>query len=295
MFCGCSAAPPPWLKNKYQINLDKEVEETINELEIKPLPPDLCGAASTRIAEAASSLGFNWFRQPKFMHIKENKFNCKATCMLGCKCQAKWNAAQFVEEAQDHGLTVKTGTKVEEILYKDHKIIGVRGKLKGKNFTATASTVILAAGGIGTPRILQRSGLKDAGIGMAMDTTVMVYGVTKESGNGNEPPMTWSFENDQDGYMLSTLIDPWLLYPMMAVRTGFKYLLTWPKWHKVAGIMIKLKDEISGGVLADGSISKPLTKIDQQRLQSARQDRTTQGKESLLQYCHRRPFLLQPR
>ena len=35
------------------------------------------------------------------------------------------------------------------------------------------------------------------------------------------------------------------------------------------GVMIKLKDSVSGGVFADGSISKPLTSDDQQRLQAA--------------------------
>ena len=40
---------------------------------------------------------------------------------------------------------------------------------------------------------------------MTMDTTVMVYGTTREPGNGREPPMTWSWENDADGYMLPRL------------------------------------------------------------------------------------------
>jgi choline dehydrogenase-like flavoprotein len=55
----------------------------------------------------------------------------------------------------------------------------------------TAGTV-LAAGGIGTPRILQASGFADAGQGMTMDVTSMVCGFVKERGDGNEPSMTWS-------------------------------------------------------------------------------------------------------
>ncbi len=31
-----------------------------------------------------------------------------------------------------------------------------------------------------------------------MDTTVMVYGFTRDRGIGGEPPMTWSWENDED-------------------------------------------------------------------------------------------------
>ena len=97
----------------------------------------------------------------------------------------------------------------------------------------------------------------------------MVYGFIKGRGAGNEPPMTWSWENLEDGYMLSTLIDPWLLYPIITALKGPKYPLYWPKWNNILGVMIKLKDVVSGGVFANGSISKPLTANDKPRLKKA--------------------------
>jgi len=141
--------------------------------------------------------------------------------------------------------------------------------MSGKAFTARAETVVLAAGGIGSPRILQASGFPEAGSGMAMDTTVMLYGTTRENGNGNDPPMTWSWEDREVGFMLSTLVDPWLLYPIITGLKGLGYTLTWPRWNNTLGVMIKLKDEISGGVTPDGRISKPLTENDHQRLKLA--------------------------
>ena len=81
--------------------------------------------------------------------------------------------------------------------------------------------------------------------------------------------MTWSWENPEVGYMLSTLVDPWLLYPLINSLKGIKYALYWPKWNNILGVMIKLKDEISGGVFPDGKISKPLTKADRPRLKMA--------------------------
>jgi hypothetical protein len=104
-----------------------------------------------------------------------------------------------------------------------------------------------------------------------MDITAMVYGFVKEQGIGNEPPMTWSWENQEVGYMLSTLIDPWLLYPLIMMLKGPKYPLYWPKWNHILGVMIKLKDVVSGGVFPDGSISKPLTDQDRPRQQMAEQ------------------------
>jgi choline dehydrogenase-like flavoprotein len=44
----------------------------------------------------------------------------------------------------------------------------------------------------------------------------------------------------------------------------------WRRWGNLLGVMIKLKDELSGGVFADGTIRKPLTAQDAGRLASAR-------------------------
>ena len=270
MYAGCAAPPPRWFKDRYRLDIDAEVAETIQELEIRPLPSELRGEASTRIAEAARALGYAWFAQPKFMKpARGSRFDCGATCMLGCRCGAKWSAAEYVDEAVAAGARLLTGAHVERVLVEAGHVRGVSGRLDGRPFSARADTVILAAGGIGSPRILQASGFDAAGQGMTMDTTVMVYGFTKERGNGNEPPMTWSWENDDEGYMLSTLIDPWLLYPMINSLKSPRYALTWPRWNNILGVMIKLKDEISGGVFPDGKISKPMTDGDAERLRSA--------------------------
>ena len=58
VFAGCAAPPPPWLHERYGIDIRAEVEETIRELGIAPLPPELRGTASTRLAQAAQSLGY---------------------------------------------------------------------------------------------------------------------------------------------------------------------------------------------------------------------------------------------
>jgi choline dehydrogenase-like flavoprotein len=159
--------------------------------------------------------------------------------------------------------------RVERVLVEDGVATGVAGFVGRRPFTIHANVVVLAAGGIGTPRILQRTGLHGAGQGMVMDTTMMVYGHAPFKGNGQEPPMTWSYADDDLGVLYSTLIDPWLLYPLIMATKGPAYPLTWHRWGHTLGVMIKLKDEISGGVLADGRIHKGLTADDQRRLSQA--------------------------
>ncbi|MFO7965783.1 MAG: GMC family oxidoreductase N-terminal domain-containing protein [Desulfobacterales bacterium] len=273
MFAGCASVPPPWLKEKYGLDIDAEVSETIGQLGIEPLPEHLRGEASTRIALAAGALGYDWYAQPKFMFPERARgkhgFDCGASCMLGCACGAKWNAAEWIDDAVRAGAEVRTGARVKQVLANGGEVVGVTGRIGRREFIAEAGTVVVCAGGLGTPRILQASGFAHAGEGMTMDTTVMVYGFTKRRGTGMEPPMTWSWENDEAGFMLSTLIDPWLLYPMMAVRKGPGPALRWVKWNKMLGLMIKLKDDIAGGVYPDGRISKPLTRSDRERLMLA--------------------------
>ncbi len=270
MYCGCAADPPDWFKTKYGIDLTPYVQQIRSELKLAPLPAELRGAASTRLAEAGKALGYDWFPQEKFMWPERTKkFRCGARCMLGCRCGAKWNAGEFVDEAQTNGARLLTGARVIRVDYGPDGVIGVYFRHRSQERFAAADTVILAAGGIGTPRLLQSSGLQSAGQGMTMDTTVMVYGFDRHQGIGKEPPMTWSWENLSDGYMLSTLLDPWLLYPLIAARSHWTRFFTWYKWNRVLGVMIKLKDEISGGVFPDGRISKPLTNSDLERLQGA--------------------------
>lgn len=270
MYCGCAAPPPAWLNDRYGVDISTEVSATIEELEIAPLPAELRGTASTRIAQAAQGLGYDWEPQLKFMRpARARHFDCGAKCMLGCRCGAKWSAAEYVDEAVEAGADLRTAAHVKRVLIEDGHAVGVEGTLHGKPFTARADTVIISAGGIGSPRILQASGLRNAGMGLTMDVTVMVYGFIKERGIGNEPPMTWSWENPDVGYMLSTLIDPWLMYPIITMLKGPQYPLTWPRWNNTLGVMIKLKDDISGGVYPDGKISKPLTDNDRDRLKMA--------------------------
>ncbi|GAB4211287.1 MAG: GMC family oxidoreductase [Roseiflexaceae bacterium] len=271
MYCGCAAHPPAWLKDRYGIDLAAEVAETVAELAVAPLPPELRGPASTRLAEAGRALGMDWQPEAKLMRpARSTRFNCGAHCMLGCRCGAKWNAAEFVDEAVEAGATLITSALVDRVLIEGGRAAGVSGRAGGRTFVARAPLVVLAAGGLGTPPILRASGFKQAGLGLTVDTTTIVYGVTEGQGNGQEPPMTWYWRDDDAGYMLSTLVDPWLLYPIVALLGGWPGPRDWPRWGRTLGVMIKLSDDLAGGLCPDGTISKPLTDNDQRRLVEAR-------------------------
>ncbi len=270
MYCACASPPPHWLKARHGVDVDAEASQTMQELRVAPLLPELRGEASTRIAEAGTALGFDWQPQPKFMQpAAVERFDCGARCMLGCRCGAKWSAAEFVDDAVAAGASLTVRARVERVLAEDGQVVGVRGTSATGPFIAGANTVVVSAGGIGTPRILQASGFYEAGLGMTMDITVMVYGFSPSPGMGYDPPMTWSWEDPDAGYLLSTLVDPWLFYPLINGIARPRSVLSWPRWKNLLGVMIKLKDEISGGIAPSGRISKPMTEGDESRLRAA--------------------------
>jgi choline dehydrogenase-like flavoprotein len=270
MYCGCAALPGSWWKEEYGMDLEPDARATIEELSIAPLPPELRGAASTRIAEAGSGLGMPWEPQEKFMlPHRSPDFDCGARCMLGCRCGAKWSAAEFVDQAVEAGAELRTGTRVLRVLTEGGEARGVQVRARGRTVELEGERVVVAAGGIGTPVILRASGVEGAGQGMAMDTTVMVYGAAPFQGIGEDPPMTWSCPDDELGVLYSTLIDPWLMYPIIMATKGPGWPFTWHRWGRTLGVMIKLTDEISGQVDARGRVSKGLTERDRQRLDRA--------------------------
>jgi choline dehydrogenase-like flavoprotein len=269
MYAGCAAPPPPWLRERYGIDLTTDAQVFADELHIAPLPPALRGEASTRLAEAALALGMDWRAQEKFMiPARAQPFDCGARCLLGCRCGAKWSAAEFVDQAVAAGATLWTRARVTRVLTQGGAAAGAEGRRAGVKFSVRADRVVVAAGGIGTPLLLRSAGI-DAGHGIAMDTTVMIYGTGNDAGMGADPPMTWSCEDPELDVMYSTLIDPWLMYPIIMAVKGPTWPLTWPRWGRTLGVMIKLRDEISGDIDERGRVSKGLTPRDRQRLDRA--------------------------
>ena len=180
-------------------------------------------------------------------------------------------ANEYIDEAVRNDCELITGAKVQEVIVENGSAAGVVATLSGGNevMRIEAKTVILSAGGIGTPIILQHSGLPEAGRGMTMDTTAIVYGESREEGMSMDPPMAVSWCDDDNGYMLSTLMEPWMLYSMNLALKGSLHPFRYLRFGKAMGIMIKVKDEISGGINMEGKISKPLTDQDRWRLNHA--------------------------
>jgi choline dehydrogenase-like flavoprotein len=138
---------------------------------------------------------------------------------------------------------------------------GPRGdvEIRGNN-------IVLAAGGMATPAILQRSGVEEAGGGFFLDVFWTTYGVTMEKGlnQTREPNMAlvgleW---HKSDGFILS----PYMNHDRLIRLQEMSPLKAVIGPQNMLGIMTKISDEANGKVYPDGSCSKPLTTRDLMRL-----------------------------
>jgi len=269
MYCGTATPPAPWIKEKTGIDLGPIADEIIEELNVGPLPDHLVGQGARSIMEAAHKLGMKWELLPKFINPEKCKPDC-GVCMLGCPTGAKWTAREYVRQAMEHGADLMTKTTVDRVLRDNGAAMGVKVKGSGGTRAIYSDKVIVSAGGLGTPVILKRSGIDEAGNGFFGDPLVFTYGQYDGKGSGYDIPMTagtWEF-HASEGYVMTDLVEPWLLLTMMMGMKGPQHLPKALNFRKTLGIMTKCKDPVSGSINRDGKIKKQLEEVVWHRLKS---------------------------
>ncbi len=267
IYGACATRPPDWMLSEYGIDLGeiaKKIEKTLN---VRPTPAHLMGPGVRLISDAARRLGLAWNRFPKFVDFEKCSIRC-GNCMTGCPTGAKWTARHLIDQARACNCRIVPGFRVHKVTQARGKVRGVYGKYQGRSVELQAGRVILAAGGLGTPVILQRSGLDYAGQHFFCDPMRFVYGaVDKPKGACDIPNTAGSFQfHDKDGIFLADHTDPALFYPVQIVTGGLRHLPKLLDYRKTIGILVKIKDTPGGRIYADGSFSKPLTRIDHEKL-----------------------------
>ncbi|MFC7044270.1 FAD-dependent oxidoreductase [Halobacteriaceae archaeon GCM10025711] len=191
---------------EHGIDLTDEYAEAEAEMGVEPVDEALLSEASRRLRDAAADLGYAFEPMPKFVDQEQCR-RC-GHCTLGCMAEAKWTALDYLDEAVQYGVDVRYAAEVREVLVEDGTAVGVRGVDRDGTFEVRADTVVLAAGALATPRILQQSGV-EAGDGLFVDLFVNVYGVTPELVNQQaEPQMALLADAFHDeGFLLSPYLN----------------------------------------------------------------------------------------
>jgi choline dehydrogenase-like flavoprotein len=247
----------------FGIVLAEEFAEAEREMHVAPIAEGLLSEGSDRIRSAANELGYRMDLMPKVI----DPVRCQkcGMCIAGCAHGAKWTARDYLDEAMQHGADVVYNTRIQEVTVERGKAQGVRGAGPSGPVEFQTDVVVLAAGGLGTPVILQRSGVEEAGGNLFIDLFVNTYGVTTGLSLIHEPSMALvdlEFHKSK-GFLISPFIIPARLLRFGELGAQGLTLPT----QRMLGVMTKITDEPAGRVFADGSVSKAVTQRDRTRLQ----------------------------
>jgi choline dehydrogenase-like flavoprotein len=143
-------------------DLEPHYDAVAEALGIAPTPDAVQGRRNLLFRDGCKALGYT--SEP----IPRNVVGCRGSgeCFTGCRARAKQSMdISYVPAALRHGARVLTSVQVQRIDAAGRRATGVSGQVvapfsgrPGPRFRVDAKAVVLAAGVLATPILLQRSG-----------------------------------------------------------------------------------------------------------------------------------------
>ena len=260
----CGNATPCMLNEfaSFGIDLKNEIASVLERLPQAPTDLSLLSSGSLRLKESAKNIGFEMKVMPKFVRAELCR-KC-GKCTMGCVYGARWSALEFLDEACANGCEVIYGVEAQQVVFEGQRAVGVIAAGANGEMFFDADTVILAAGGLGTPIILQRSGIEEAGQELFMDLFINAYGIVPDCDQLNEPLMALVLDqfHESQGFIISPYINLSRLGRFIEMGAEGAALSS----RNLLGLMTKITDEMTGRVFPDGAVSKPVADRDLIRL-----------------------------
>ncbi len=261
------------------IDFRPETQELKDEIGIKTLPEDFYAhnKATMRLLEAAQKMGLPFNPQEKFIDPAKCVKGCD-WCMLGCPSNARWTTRKHVEDALAYGAELRTSSKVDKLIFSDKKS-RVEGVQLEDGTLIRGANVILAAGGIGSPAVLKRSGVlrlgsQEIGTRFFMDPMSVLMGYSRDNDGGawRVPSFSHAIEKlaESDHFIIGN--------SSSLVTLGFGAMRWNSFWHNMyripfitrgVGVFIKVGDESNGCIHANEAMEKPFLEVDHARMNKA--------------------------
>jgi len=233
------------------IDLDPEFAEIYREVPVTTAHQDKWHTVTRQLFAIFQELGLEPQPMPK-MGEYERCRHC-GRCQLGCPHGIKWDSRRFLNLARQKGARVITGCQVESVVVQGGRATGVRAKTGWSRHVFPADLVVLAAGGLGTPVILDNSGMA-CERRLSVDPVLCVAARSPKCRQHND--VTMPFVSSRDQFILSPYFD----------HLSFFFNRNWRlPAGDIVSIMIKLADDDLGSISSRG-VDKSLTEQDRRRL-----------------------------
>jgi len=234
------------------IDLDPEFEELFAEIPASTDHQRRWRPVTKRLFEICEEMGLDPRPTPKMVDYAKC-IRC-GECVLGCKQGAKWDSRKFLNAAVGKGARLVERCIVERFITENGTVNGVETRRGLKRQFYPADLVVLAAGGLGTPVILENSGI-DCQPSMFVDPVLCVATEWNDSYQNKEIPMPFVVQRDH------FIISPYFDYLSFFFNRDWKY-----RPHNTLSLMIKLADSNAGNI-TNKVVDKRLTGTDKKHLQ----------------------------
>ena len=236
------------------IDLDQQFNELYRELPITTSHRDNWTETTERMFSLFEDMGLDPVVTPKLLDA-DRCTGC-GHCAIGCPTGAKWDTRALLEDAVIAGANLITGCKVKKLEIKDGAVTSVTGQRRGKTVSYSADLIILAAGGLGSPVILENSGIP-CQKRLFVDPVLCVAGFVPDIRQDRQ--LLMPFISQQDGNILS----PYMDYLSFFFNKKWRHPMT-----GLVSMMIKLADEESGSVSKIG-VDKTMSARDMANMKRA--------------------------
>lgn len=233
------------------IDLDAEFEEIYREIPVTTAHRKRWHTHTQRLFDVCREMDLDPQPMPK-MGNYEKCVGC-GRCVFGCPHGVKWDSRQFLQVALERGAQVVTNCRVDRVIVENGRATGVEARVGWARRFYPADLVVLAAGGFGTPVILQNSGVP-CEPRLFVDPVLCVAARCDGARQCVEIPMPFYVQREH--FILSPYFD--------YVSYSFNKAWRCPA-QDILGIMIKLADS-PAGTISGTEIEKTLTREDTRRL-----------------------------
>jgi choline dehydrogenase-like flavoprotein len=228
-------------------------------IEANPVHPGNMGKNGELFLRGAKALGYSC--GPLIRNQNDNCTGC-GVCALGCPTDGKRHTGlNYIPMAAEAGCGVYADFRVEKILTKGGKAVGVKGSVidrqtnkRRTTFQVKAKTVVIAAGAVGTPLLLLKNrlanGSGELGKNLRLHPGIRVNALMDEEINGwrGVPQGVYVDEFWDEGVMLEgVFVGPMLTAPMLPYfgRRAKELMFNYPR---IAAFGAMIHDETRGRV-----------------------------------------------